>query len=40
MNWVFENNFQAGFTPFSSLLVFKDFAFFLYGDVSFTGRES
>ena len=33
MNWVFENNFQAGFTPFSSLLVFKDFAFCLYGDV-------
>ena len=33
MNSVFENNFQAGFTPFSSLLVFKDFAFCLYGDV-------
>jgi len=33
MNWVFENNFRAGFTPFSSLLVFKDFAFCLYGDV-------
>ena len=33
MNWVFENNFQAGFTPFSSLLVFKDFTFCLYGDV-------
>ena len=27
MNWVFENNFQAGFTPFSSLTSFKDFAF-------------
>ena len=33
MNWVVENNFQAGFTPFSSLLVFKDFTFCLYGDV-------
>ena len=30
MNWVFENNFKAGFTPFSSLLVFKDFVFCLF----------
>ena len=39
MNWVFEKNFQASFTPFSSLLGFKDFTFRLYGDVSFTGRD-